>query len=140
MDATDSVVVSLNQNDQAMGADDGSILPDGISFYKSEIGGKSYRVAVVADTDQQAQERIASLEPFTDSGLVAAKRLKALARQGIHLEQEEVPPPPLAFVFPGQGSHYAGMSHELYQTFQLCANGWIEPRKWRTSISCTVVS
>ncbi|MBI5250247.1 MAG: acyltransferase domain-containing protein, partial [Desulfomonile tiedjei] len=119
MDAKDTTMVSSDRHEKRIEADDQPALPDGISFYKAEIGGKNYRVSVVADTDDDAQGRIASTEPFTDCGPVAAKRLKALARQSIHIGQADMPTTPLAFVFPGQGSHYAGMSHELYQTFPI---------------------
>ncbi len=90
--------------------------PDGISFFRTEIGGVPHRVAVVADSEKDALALIDKCEPL-GNGSIAPKRRKALARQGIHLGAEEGAPKPLAFVYPGQGSHYAGMSHELYQTF-----------------------
>jgi malonyl CoA-acyl carrier protein transacylase len=90
--------------------------PEGISFFRTEIGGMPHLVAVVAENESDAKALVQKTEPFTN-GSIAPKRLKALARQGIHVGPEEASPKPMAFVYPGQGSHYAGMSHELYKTF-----------------------
>ncbi len=113
----DVVLVLPSQTADAVdeAADPGS-RPEGISFFRTEIGGVRHRVAVVAETEKESLALIETCEPLSN-GSVAPKRLKALARRGIHIGAEEASPQPLAFVFPGQGSHYAGMSHELYQTF-----------------------
>jgi malonyl CoA-acyl carrier protein transacylase len=93
-----------------------ALLPGGLWFFRTEIGGDAFRMAAVASTEEEAVALVEKAEPFTN-GSIPAKRLRALAKQGIHLGNQQSTPPPLAFVFPGQGSHYAGMSHELYQTF-----------------------
>ncbi|MCA1961422.1 MAG: SDR family NAD(P)-dependent oxidoreductase [Desulfomonile sp.] len=97
---------------------------EGLYLMSTEIGGNRYRVGVVADSEKEATGLIAASEPLGD-GQAAPKRLRALARQGIHLGKEDGKPLPLAFVFPGQGSHYAGMSHELYEKFPVIKH-WMD--------------
>ncbi|MBM3301026.1 MAG: type I polyketide synthase, partial [Deltaproteobacteria bacterium] len=92
-------------------------LPEGIFCFSAGAGSSSYRVGVTADSDQAAREALEKSEAFNNGASIPVKRLRALARQGIHIGSAQEAPPPLAFVFPGQGSHYAGMGHELYQTF-----------------------
>ena len=115
MDEKDSVLVSPIQSEtrhEPMPAD----LPEGIFLFRTELGGRPYRLTIQAESEASAIELYRKIELQENSGPVTSKRLKALARQGVHLSMEE-PAPKLALVFPGQGSHYAGMSHELYQSF-----------------------
>ncbi len=53
-----------------------------------------------------------------------SKMLRSATRRGVAGDTEGVPPN-MAFVFPGQGSHYAGMGHELYRTFPLIRE-WLD--------------
>jgi malonyl CoA-acyl carrier protein transacylase len=99
-------------------------LPGGLSFFKIEIGRQPYRLAIQAESEESAIELFNRAEPLGNGAPITLKRLKLLARQGIYLSEEQ-PAPRLAFVFPGQGSHYAGMGYELYQTFPIIRE-WID--------------
>ncbi|MBI5569288.1 MAG: SDR family NAD(P)-dependent oxidoreductase [Desulfomonile tiedjei] len=119
LDDDAAVTVSPPQVHRAVEGPSDAAPVEGISFFRTTIGGASYRLGVVAANEGQAIEMVQACEPFANDGAIAPKRLRALARQGIHLGVESEAPSPLAFVFPGQGSHYAGMGHELYQTFPI---------------------
>ncbi|MGB9617433.1 MAG: beta-ketoacyl synthase N-terminal-like domain-containing protein, partial [Desulfomonilaceae bacterium] len=92
-------------------------LPSGVQFFTTEIRGRKHRLAVLADTPQDAHEIISSLEPLRQSLPLSVKDLRALAKQGVYLGPADATPKPFSFIFPGQGSHYAGMGLELYETF-----------------------
>jgi len=83
----------------------------GVSFFRTEVAGKTCRMAVVAPSDTESLtviERTDLLQPA-----------RSLAQQGIFITPEDLPVPPLAMIFPGQGAHYAGMGQTLYESFPI---------------------
>jgi len=87
----------------------------GISFFRAGINGDRYRLAVVSEKDSEA--RVIAEKYLTDpEGFPMDESKRKPAREGVYLGLEGEPPVPLAFVFPGQGSCYASMGQELYES------------------------
>ncbi|HEX9157286.1 MAG TPA: polyketide synthase, partial [Syntrophales bacterium] len=110
MDEADTILVSPGREPGLAGEKGGGTpTPQGVSFFQTKVGGRNCRMAVVAQSEEEALAVIERSASLAESGIVSPKALRSLAQQGIFMSREDLPALPLAFVFPGQGSHYGGM-------------------------------
>ena len=126
MDEKDAVLVLPGIGHAPAGEKDGGTsAPQGVSFFRTQMGDRNFRLAVVAQSEDEALNIIARSASLDEAEIVSPKALLSLAHKGIFLGPEDLPAPPLAFVFPGQGTHYSGMGLDLYQSFPVIKE-WLD--------------
>jgi acyl transferase domain-containing protein/NAD(P)-dependent dehydrogenase (short-subunit alcohol dehydrogenase family)/acyl carrier protein len=96
---------------------EGDVSLEGVSFLVAPMAGQRCRLGVVAPNDAEARARVEALGPLDQGEPLSEKSLRIMARQGIFAAATDDESKPLAFMFAGQGTQYAGMSKELYRSF-----------------------
>ena len=118
LDGEDTILVSTGREARpAAETADGPAALQGVSFFRTEMAGRTCRMAVVAPSAEEALAVIERSASLAEAAVSSPKAARSLAQQGLFLRPEDPPVPPLALVFPGQGAHYAGMGQALYESF-----------------------
>jgi len=105
MDEVDTILVSPGREpgtDREKGV--GSPTLQSVSFFRTEIDGRKCRMAVVAQSEEEALTVIERSVSIAKAEIVSPKGLRSLAQQGIFISPENLPALPLAFVFPDRGT------------------------------------
>jgi malonyl CoA-acyl carrier protein transacylase len=118
LEGEDTILISAGMEAHpAAETADGPAALQGVSFFRTEMAGRTCRIAVVAPSDEEAITVIERSASQAEAAVASPKAARSLAQQGLFIRPEDLPVPPLALVFPGQGAHYAGMGQSLYESF-----------------------
>jgi malonyl CoA-acyl carrier protein transacylase len=119
-DASDFGLQTVDLKEEPNSAGEASGPPPeirGVSCFRTNIYGRDCRIAVVAESVEEALTVLERSRHLTEGGIDTPKALRSLAQRGIFMGNEDLPALPLALVFPGQGTHYGGMGRDLYESF-----------------------
>ena len=126
LEGEDTILISTGREAHpAAETADGPAALKGVSFFRTEMAGRTCRIAVVAPSDEEAITVIERSASLADAAVASPKAARSLAQQGLFINPEDPPVPPLALVFPGQGAHYAGMGQALYDSFPVIRE-WLD--------------
>ena len=126
LEGEDTILISTGREAHpAAETADGPAALQGVSFFRTEMAGRTCRIAVVAPSDEEAITVIERSASLADAAVASPKAARSLAQQGLFINPEDPPVPPLALVFPGQGAHYAGMGQALYESFPVIRE-WLD--------------
>jgi acyl transferase domain-containing protein/NAD(P)H-dependent flavin oxidoreductase YrpB (nitropropane dioxygenase family)/NAD(P)-dependent dehydrogenase (short-subunit alcohol dehydrogenase family)/acyl carrier protein len=103
-----------DENGVEKGVEGESQKGNGVQFFSIQEAAGSRRVAITADSEDQALARLTALD-FGGMADRSPARLRILKRQGIFVESPETKPGKLGMVFAGQGTIYPGMGASLYR-------------------------